>query len=452
VGDSTAATYVLLPGAGGESWYWYLVTPELRARGHEVVTPDLPAADDRAGLGAYADAVLAAVGDRTDIIVVAQSMAAYIAPMLCDRVDVRLIILVAPMIPAPRESPGAWWSSSGQTAAQRQQDEREGRDPDAEFDVKTTLMHDLPPDVVAEAFARGEPRQSDTPFGDPWPMNEWPPVPTRVIAARHDRLFPLEFMRRLARDRLGLDVDVIDTGHLPALSRPEELAQRLEAYLLEQAGAAAADPEQAVPADPEQAAAADPVFYFDFGSPYAYLAAERMDRLIPNADWRPIAFPILLHHLGRLEAALARNPRAVLEDVSPRANERGLPPIRPPKGWPVDTWSLAPLRAALFAGEHDRLKEFTTAAFAKVFVESRPLTETANPLAAAREAGLDASEVEQAIERPEIKQRLKDHTDEALATGVTGIPTVAVGDQLFWGDDRLEEAAAAAGTMARSPR
>ncbi len=186
---------------------------------------------------------------------------------------------------------------------------------------------------------------------------------------------------------------------------------------------------------------ADAIFYFDFGSPYAYLAAERIDGLIPDADWRPIAFPILLNQIGRLESALARDPRAALETVSPRAAERGLPPVAPPEGWPIQTWSLAPLRAALFAGDHGRLKEFTAAAFRKVFVESLTLTEIDNLLAAAREAGLDPCEVEQAIERPEIKQRLKEHTDEALAKGVTGIPTVAIGDELYWGDDRLEEAA-----------
>jgi 2-hydroxychromene-2-carboxylate isomerase len=191
--------------------------------------------------------------------------------------------------------------------------------------------------------------------------------------------------------------------------------------------------------------AAKPTFYFDFGSPYAYLAAQRIDGLIPEAEWKPIAFPILLSQIGKLEAALARDPRAVLEVVSPRAAERGLPPVRPPEGWPRETWSLGPLRAALFADEHGRLKEFTTAAFRKVFVESLSLTELDNLRAAAREAGLDPGEVGGAIERPEIKQRLKDHTDEALARGVSGIPTVAIGDELFHGDDRLEEAAAAAG-------
>lgn len=224
------ATFVLLPGAGGDSWYWHLVAPELRARGNEVLAPDLPAGDDSAGLGEYADAIVSAIGDRGDLVLVAQSMAAFTAPMVCGRVDVRLLVLVAPMIPSPGESPGAWWSGSGQVAAQREQDELEGRDPEAPFDIKTTLMHDLPAELVDEAFARGEPPQSDTPFAEPWPLDEWPRVPTRVLAGRHDRFFPLEFMRRLARDRLGAEVDVIDTGHLPALSRPAELAERLEAY------------------------------------------------------------------------------------------------------------------------------------------------------------------------------------------------------------------------------
>jgi pimeloyl-ACP methyl ester carboxylesterase len=198
-----------------------------------VLTPDLPAADDAAGLAEYADTVVDAIGDRGGVIVVGQSMAAFTAPMLCDRVHVRLLILVAPMIPAPGESPGAWWSNTGQTAARRQQDEDEGRDPDAAFDVLTTLMHDVPADVVAEAVARGEPRQSDTPFAEPWPLDSWPNVPTRVLAGRHDRLFPLEFVRRLALERLSVAADVIESGHLPALSRPDDLVRRLETYRLQ---------------------------------------------------------------------------------------------------------------------------------------------------------------------------------------------------------------------------
>jgi pimeloyl-ACP methyl ester carboxylesterase len=222
-------TYLLLPGAGGDSWYWHLVAARLRERGHEVVAPDLPAGDDGAGLADYADTAVRAIGDRAGVIVVAQSMAAFSAPMACERIDAARMILVAPMIPAPGETPGEWWTASGQEAAQRALDVREGRDPDATLDVRATFLHDVPEDVVAEAFARPEPRQSGTPFGDPWPLDAWPDVPTDVIAGRFDRLFPLEFMRELARQRLGVEAEVVDAGHLVALSRPDELAQRLEA-------------------------------------------------------------------------------------------------------------------------------------------------------------------------------------------------------------------------------
>ena len=224
------ATFVLIPGAGGESWYWHLVAPRLRERGHEVVSPDLPAGDEGAGLAEYAGAVVDAAGDRGDLTVVAQSMGAFVAPLLCDRLDVRMLILVAPMIPGPGESPGEWWGASGQTSAQREQDEREGRDPDAPFDWREAFMHDVAAEIVEEAASRGEPLQADKPFGEPWPLQGWPDVPTKLIAGRNDRLFPLEFMKRLARKRLGVEPDEIDSGHLPALARPDELTELLEGY------------------------------------------------------------------------------------------------------------------------------------------------------------------------------------------------------------------------------
>jgi pimeloyl-ACP methyl ester carboxylesterase len=229
--SAPSQTFVLLPGAGGEAWYWHLVAERLRERGRDVVSPDLPAADDSAGFAEYAEVALQAIGERDDLVVVAQSMGAFFAPLLCGPADVRRLILVAPMIPAPGESPGEWWTGSGQLPAQREQDEREGRDPDAPFDVMTAFFHDVPKEIVDEAFARGEPRQSGTPMGEAWPLDRWPDIPTSVIAGRNDRLFPLDFMRDLARDRLGVnEVDVIDSGHLAALARPDELAERLEAH------------------------------------------------------------------------------------------------------------------------------------------------------------------------------------------------------------------------------
>ncbi|MCU1449212.1 MAG: alpha/beta hydrolase [Acidimicrobiales bacterium] len=227
------ATYVLIHGAASDSWYWHRVVPMLRERGHDLVAPDLPCDDDSAGLAEYADAVVEAVGDRRDLVVVAQSMAGFTAPLVCDRLPARLLVLVAAMVPLPGEAPGDWWANTGQPEAMREQAERDGRPP--VFKAEETFFHDVPPDVVAEAFARGERTQSGTPFEKPWPMDAWPDVPTRFLLCRDDRFFPAEFMRRVVKERLGIVPDEIDSGHLPALSRPQDLVDRLEAYRLEQA-------------------------------------------------------------------------------------------------------------------------------------------------------------------------------------------------------------------------
>jgi pimeloyl-ACP methyl ester carboxylesterase len=228
------ATYVLIHGAGSDSWYWHLVAPELRARGHDVVAPDLPCDDDAAGLAEYVDTVVEAIGDRTDLVVVGQSLGGFTAPLVCDRMPARLLVLVAAMVPAPGETPGDWWANTGWEQARRDQAERDGRTSTGlsagEFDARAEFFHDVPADVVAEAFAQGERGQSGTPFEKPWPLDAWPDVPTRALLGRNDRFFPAPFMRRVVQERLGITPDEIDSGHLPALSRPTELAERLLAY------------------------------------------------------------------------------------------------------------------------------------------------------------------------------------------------------------------------------
>ena len=219
---------MLVPGAGGQAWYWHRLAPELRARGHEVIAVDLPAADDRAGLPEYADAVVAAIGDRRDgLVLVAQSLGGFTAPLVCERVPVQQLVLVNAMTPKPGEPPGEWWEATGQEAARAEQAVREGRAPGG-FDVLEDFFHDVPPDVVAEAMAAGEIDQSGTPFEKPWPLPAWPDVPTRFLQARDDRFFPLEFQRRVVAERLpGVAVEEVPGGHLNALSRPVELADAL---------------------------------------------------------------------------------------------------------------------------------------------------------------------------------------------------------------------------------
>jgi len=211
-------TYVLIHGAGDVGWYWHLVDAELRERGHSVVTMDLPVDDDAAGLSTYADVVVGACGTRADLIVVAQSFGGYVAPLVCDRVPSKLLVLVAGMVPAPGESAKAMFVNTGYEYPKQ-------TDP-SDLGV---FYHDVPLALAKEALARGR-RQSETPSKESWPLRAWPKVPTRYLLCRNDRLFPASWVRRVVRDRLHISPDEIDSGHTPALSRPRELAERLEGY------------------------------------------------------------------------------------------------------------------------------------------------------------------------------------------------------------------------------
>ncbi|MDR2983494.1 MAG: alpha/beta hydrolase [Nocardiopsaceae bacterium] len=217
------ASFVFIHGAGDAGWYWHLVEAELRARGHDTVAPDLPIDDDTAGLPEYADTVAAAAGDMDDLVVVAQSAGGFTAPLVCDRIPVRLLILVAPMIPAPGELPADYFSNT-----------RYGDEVRERYDDEVALFYqDVPPRLAAEAQKRSR-SQSEAGMGEPVPLRAWPDVPTRILICRDDRLFPPAYLGRVARERLGIIPDQIDGGHTPALSRPRELADRLEAYAAEQ--------------------------------------------------------------------------------------------------------------------------------------------------------------------------------------------------------------------------
>jgi pimeloyl-ACP methyl ester carboxylesterase len=224
------ATYVLIPGSDGRAWYWNRLAPLLRAGGHDVVAVDLPASDPAAGFEAYVAAVVSAIAHRrSDLIVVAQSLAGFTAPLVADRVPVSLMILLNAMVPRPGESAGEWWENTGHEKARAAYYARNALELPPEFDPLEAFFHDVPSEVVQEAMAMGEPVvRFDTLFREPWPLSGWPNVPTRFIQARDDRFFPLDFQRRVVTERLAIPVEEIPGGHLVALSRPLELAQVLE--------------------------------------------------------------------------------------------------------------------------------------------------------------------------------------------------------------------------------
>jgi pimeloyl-ACP methyl ester carboxylesterase len=225
------ATYALIPGGGGDPWEWHLLVPELEVRGHRAIAVRLPAEDDAAGWSEYADTVVDALGGAEEVVVVGESMGGFTAPIVCTRRPVDLLVLVNAMIPVPGETFNGWGASTGSRPARRAYHEALGLTPEQADDEAFVYYHDLPAELRAEAQERTWQDQSATPLEEPWPLPSWPDVPTRVLAGRHDRMFPLDFQRRVARERLGLELDEMDGGHLLGLSNPGELADRLVAYL-----------------------------------------------------------------------------------------------------------------------------------------------------------------------------------------------------------------------------
>jgi hypothetical protein len=220
-------TFVLIPGAGTDPRVYGATIDALRQRGHEGVAPPLPLDDQDATPSDHAEAVAKAASDETNLVVVAQSLGAFAGPLVAQQLGAAALILVAPMIPRPGETAGEWWGNTGHAAAIAELIERHG--PMAEWGqdaVAEVFLHDVDPEVARESAGYQRAPGAGM-FSEPWPLDGWPDVPTRVLAPREDRLFPLAFQRRITRERLGLEVDEIEGGHVPMLSRPAQLAGRL---------------------------------------------------------------------------------------------------------------------------------------------------------------------------------------------------------------------------------
>ena len=187
---------------------------------------------------------------------------------------------------------------------------------------------------------------------------------------------------------------------------------------------------------------ASPIFFYDLSSPYAYLAAARVDDVLPvRPEWRPIAFGVIVQEIGKVPWSFAEDRSADFAEIARRADALGLPAVVYPEGWPVQTYSIVALRAVLAVEDQDDRRLLTRELYRTAFAEGHHLADADTVLGAVERAGLDPGTIAEAIASPEIKQRLRTETDAALERGVTGVPTVSVGEQLFWGDDRLEDAA-----------
>lgn len=187
-----------------------------------------------------------------------------------------------------------------------------------------------------------------------------------------------------------------------------------------------------------------PVFYYDLGSPYAWLAAERIHEAMPVTPvWQPILLGGIWQRTGGGSWSRTDARDDGIAEVERRARDYGLMEVSWPVEWPTN--SLLAMRAATFAQQAGRAVAFSLAAFRQAFCAGRDLSELDSVLIAAAACELHPKAVAKGIESKAVKDRLRAATDEAAARGVVGVPTVAVGDELFWGDDRLEDAAAAAG-------
>jgi 2-hydroxychromene-2-carboxylate isomerase len=192
------------------------------------------------------------------------------------------------------------------------------------------------------------------------------------------------------------------------------------------------------------------VFYFDLGSPYAYLAAERITGVFDAAgaeqpEWQPILLGALFARFDRRSWAEGPEREAGMREVERRAQAHGMPPIRWPDPWPANM--LTAMRAATFAKEIGRTVSFSLAAFRQAFAAGRDLSDPDNVYIAAASSELHPRALGTAIGREAIKLRLRESTDRAGDLGVVGVPAVAAGEEVFWGDDRLEQAAEAAARL-----
>lgn len=217
------ATFILIHGGAGTAALWEPVSEHLKRLRHEAVAMDLPCDDPGAGWDDYARSARHAIlerGPEDELIVVGHSLGGFVAPLVYRWVPVGKIILISAMIPAPGETFEEWWENTGHT-----------REVAPDWTEPETFYNGVPREL-AERDARLAEGRENVP-NEPWPLAGWPDVPTKFLLCHEDRVFPRDFMRRVAHERLGIEADEMDGGHGAPLSRPAELAAKLDHYAKE---------------------------------------------------------------------------------------------------------------------------------------------------------------------------------------------------------------------------
>ncbi len=199
------------------------MTPLLFEAGHDAIAVELPGDDETAGLARYTELVVDAIGSHTDVVLVAGSLGGFTAPLVCERVPVRELVFVNAMIPEVGETARDWWAHTGALAAQEEAARAGDYGP---FDEATYFLHDVDPETAAEGerYRRSE---ADIVFSSVCDFEAWPRIGISVLAGHDDRFFPLALQRRVARDRLGVEADVLPGGHLLPLAQPRLVAEYL---------------------------------------------------------------------------------------------------------------------------------------------------------------------------------------------------------------------------------
>ena len=188
-------------------------------------------------------------------------------------------------------------------------------------------------------------------------------------------------------------------------------------------------------------------FYFDLGSPYAYLAAERVSGLFAAAEleqpeWQPVLLGGLFARFDRGSWSQTPARDEGIAEVERRAAAYGLPPIAWPDPWPGNM--MMAMRVATFAKQTGRTVSFSLAAFRQAFAAGRDLSDPDNVVIAGAACELHPRALLKAVQTDIVKNGLKEATAAAGDRGVEGVPALLVGEEVFWGDDRLEEGVEAA--------